>query len=145
MITIQFSTTRHWTSKAIQLFTWSWASHVDFVLPDGQLLGALATHGGVKIHGDLQYSRIERFTVDAPASVIDFAKSQLDKPYDWGGICGLVAHNRDWESDDKWFCSELVAWSFKQAGYPLLNETSYRVTPRDLLISPLIKPITITK
>ena len=140
MITLQFSTTRHITSRVISGFTWSWASHVDFVLPDGKLLGALANHGGVKIHDQLETSRIERFIVDAPDTVLEFAKTQVGKPYDWAGIFGLT-FRRNWEEDDKWFCSELVAWSFKQAGYPLLSENSFRITPRDLLISPLLKPI----
>ena len=143
MITLQFSTTRHISSKAIQFFTWSWASHVDFVLPDGKLFGALATQdgGGVRLHDAENYTRIERFQVDAPESIIDIAMTQEGKPYDWAGIFGLVLRERNWEDDDKWFCSELVAWSFKQGGFPLLNETSNRITPRDLLISPLLKPI----
>ena len=143
MITLQFSTTRHISSKAIQFFTWSWASHVDFVLPNGKLFGALATQdgGGVRLHDAENYSRIERFQVDAPESIIDIAMTQAGKPYDWAGIFGLVLRERNWEDDDKWFCSELVAWSFKQGGFPLLNETTSRITPRDLLISPLLKPI----
>lgn len=145
MITLQFSTTNHYSSKAIRFFTWSWASHVDFVLPDDKLLGALATQdgGGVRLHDAKDYTRIERYQVDAPVDIIDIARTQLGKPYDWAGIFGLVLRDRDWESDDKWFCSELVAWAFKQGGYPLLNETSFRITPRDLLISPLLKPISI--
>lgn len=143
MITLQFSTTRHISSKAIQFFTWSWASHVDFVLPNGKLFGALATQdgGGVRLHDAENYTRIERFQVDAPESIIDIAMTQEGKPYDWAGIFGLVLRERNWEDDDKWFCSELVAWSFKQGGFPLLNETTSRITPRDLLISPLLKPI----
>ena len=84
MITIQFSTTNHLTSKAIGFFTWSWASHVDFVLPDGKLLGALAEQGGggVMIHEAVGYTKIQRFTVDAPDSIIDIAKTQIGKPYD---------------------------------------------------------------
>lgn len=143
MITLQFSTTKHISSKAIQFFTWSWASHVDFVLPNGKLFGALATQdgGGVRLHDAENYTRIERFQVDAPESIIDIAMTQEWKPYDWAGIFGLVLRERNWEDDDKWFCSELVAWSFKQGGFPLLNETTSRITPRDLLISPLLKPI----
>ena len=143
MITLQFSTTKHISSKAIQFFTWSWASHVDFVLPNGKLFGALATQdgGGVRLHDAENYTRIERFQVDAPESIIDIAMTQAGKPYDWAGIFGLVLRERNWEDDDKWFCSELVAWSFKQGGFPLLNETTSRITPRDLLISPLLKPI----
>lgn len=126
--------------------TWSWASHVDFVLPDGKLFGALSVEGGggVRFH-ELQspshYSRLERFEVDAPDSVLDFALSQTGKPYDWAGIFGILTRNRKWEDDDKWFCSELTAWAFQKAGVPLLIETSNRITPRDLLISPLLKPV----
>ena len=139
MITLQFSTTNHLSSKAIGFLSWSWASHVDFVLPDGRLLGALALGGGVQYHEAKGYTRIERYTVDAPSTVLDIAQTQIGKPYDWSGVFGMIFRDRDWENQDKWFCSELVAWSFKQAGYPLLNEQSYRVTPRDLLISPLLR------
>lgn len=88
MITLQFSTTKHISSKAIQFFTWSWASHVDFVLPNGKLFGALATQdgGGVRLHDAENYTRIERFQVDAPESIIDIAMTQEGKPYDWAGI-----------------------------------------------------------
>ena len=144
MITIQFSTTDQFASKAIAFLTWSWASHVDFVMPDGQLFGALAIEngGGVQFHPmEKMYTRIERYTVNAPDSVLDYALSQKGKPYDWGGIFGILSRGRNWQDDDKWFCSELVAYSFMKAGVPLLNETSNRITPRDLLISPLLTRI----
>lgn len=144
MITLQFSTTNQIGSKAIAFVTWSWASHVDFVMPDGSLYGALALEngGGVQFHPvEKNYSRVERYTVDAPDDVLKYALEQKGKPYDWTGILGILARNRRWEEDDSWFCSELVAYSFAKAGVPLLNETSYRITPRDLLISPLLKRI----
>ena len=149
MITLQFSATNQIGSRLIRTLCWSWASHIDFVLPDGRLLGALAVQngGGVQYHKMkplVEYSRVERFEIDAPDSVLDFAKSQVGKPYDWAGVIGWMVRNRNWEEDDKWFCSELAAFSFMKAGFPLLNEVAYRITPRDLLISPLLKPIPIT-
>lgn len=146
MITLQFSSAKGLSSKGIRFLTWSWASHVDFVLPDGKLFGALALEngGGVlvhEMHPRNHYHRVERYCVDAPASVLDLAMTQLGKPYDWEGIFGFFARNRKWEDKDKWFCSELVAWSFKQSGLPLINDESYRVTPRDLLTSTLLKPL----
>ena len=146
MITLQFSSAKVNSSRLIRFLTWSWASHVDFVLPDGKLLGALAVEGGGgvqihELHKPEYYTRVERFEIDAPESVIDFAMTQIGKPYDWAGIFGVIARNRNWEEDDKWFCSELAAWAFQKAGLPLLNEVSYRITPRDLLISPLLKPV----
>lgn len=147
MITIQFSTTNHISSKMIGFMTWSWASHTDFVLPDGTLFGALAMEngGGVRKHIlTPSYTRIERYTVDAPESILDIALAQEGKPYDWGGIFGVLARNRNWEDDDKWFCSELVAYCFKKAGVPLINDEPYRITPRDLLVSPLLKRVDLT-
>ena len=149
MITLQFSSTNELASRAIRFLTWSWASHVDFVLPDGKLFGALGVEGGggVRFHSLREpkyYTRIERFEVVAPDEVLEYALSQAGKPYDWAGIFGYVARNRRWEDEDKWFCSELAAWAFQKAGKPLLNETSYRITPRDVLISPLLKPVEFT-
>lgn len=142
MITLQFSTTNHLSSKAIRFFTWSWASHVEFVLPDNKFLGALATHNGVVEHDLIEYTRIERYTVDAPESIIDIARTQIGRPYDWGGVMNFIPRQRIWTEDDKWFCSELVAWAFEQGGYPLLRaDGAYRITPRDILLSPLLKPI----
>lgn len=34
-------------------------------------------------------------------------KDQLGKPYDWTGVGGL-GFNRNWQDDDKWYCSELA-------------------------------------
>ncbi len=153
MITIQVSATNQIGAKVIQVGTWSWADHVDFVLPDGSLLGALALDpsgkftkdcfrkGGVQIHPMMpiaHYSRVERYNIDAPSSVLDYALSQVGKPYDWKGIFAFVSHNRDWQEDDAWFCSELVAFSFEQAGFPLVRDVAYRITPRDLLLSTLL-------
>ena len=143
MVTIQFVATKLIASKAISFCTWSWASHVDFVLPDGQLLGALG-FGGVCIHGPHKpevITRVERYTVDAPEdAVLGFAKEQIGKPYDWAGIYNFISRERQWDETDKWFCSELVAYSFKQAGYPLLRVNSFRVTPGHILMSPLLIP-----
>jgi len=149
MITLQFSTTNQIGSRLIRSMTWSWASHCDIVLPDGNLLGALALEngGGVQIHPMREldhYARVERFIVeDAPESIIDIALMQLGKKYDWEGIFGFLFKKRQWQSDEKWFCSELIAYAFQEAGYPLVRDFSYRITPRDLVSSVLLKPIAI--
>lgn len=140
MITIQFSTSRGLASAAIRTFTWSQYSHVDFVLPDGRLLGA-RMNGGVQIRPKdyEKFTAVKRYQVDAPESVLDFAYSQIGKPYDWRGILNFGLH-RDWRESDCWFCSELVLWCFDQAGHPLLNPAVdvRRLTPRDNTLSPLL-------
>lgn len=138
MITLQFTAQHSPTSWLIRKFTWSDYSHVDFVLPNGQLLGA-SSNGGVAIRPAGRYSAKDRFVVDAPASVLDIAASQLGKPYDWPAILGMATRH-NWQNDQAWFCSELVFWAFKQAHSPLLNAPKHRITPRDLLLSPHLVP-----
>ncbi len=113
---------------------------MDFVLPDGRLLGAVP--GGVRVRPyDPSALRIERYHVDASDTVLSVALAQLGKHYDWPGALGL-ALRRNWQEDDAWFCSELVAWSFEQAGRPLLNAPqAWRLTPRDILLSPLLRQL----
>lgn len=138
MIQLQFSSQNKPGSWLIQKFTWSRFSHVDFVLPDGRLLGARG-HGGVQIREPELFPTLARFDIDAPDSVLDHAMSQIGKPYDWPAILGFMA-KRQWQDKNAWFCSELVAWSFQAAGVPLLRSRDlYRITPRDLLLSPYLK------
>lgn len=137
MITVQFSRKRDPFSALIRWFTWSQYSHVDLVLPDGRLLGATALRG-VDIREPEDFEAVKRFTVDAPTDVLKLASLQVGKPYDWPGIFGIVGRH-DWQDPSRWFCSELVAWAFQSAGVPLLRgDRSHRITPRDLLLSPLL-------
>jgi len=140
MITLQFSTERDALSRMVRLATWSEFSHVDFVLPDGRLLGALPS-GGVAVRKPSSHISAAQLQVDASDAVLAAAMSQRGKPYDWGAIAGFATH-RDWQRDDRWFCSELVAWAFHEAGTPLLRTDHLsRITPRDLLLSPLLQPL----
>lgn len=148
MIRLQFSARRSPSSAAIRYFTWSPYSHVDFILPDGTLLGARASRG-VALYSPTEGaspSRVATFGVPAADDVADdilqLVHSQLGKPYDWGGVFGIASRSRRWQQTDAWFCSELVDWAFGNAGAPLLRTTSsWRVTPRDLLLSPLLIPL----
>lgn len=145
MVIIQFSKNNSLVSRLIRLFTWSWASHVDFVLRDEKLLGATMLDGvSIKDPESLTIkpTRIERYTVDLPHEieriVMSKAASQVGKPYDLLGVFGIL-FRKNWQNQDSWFCSELVAWAFQSADCPLLNQNQSRITPRDLLMSPKLK------
>ena len=78
-----------------------------------------------------------------PAAVIAAARSQLGKGYDYFGLLGILARQRNWQSTEDWFCSELVAWAFAEAGYPLFRvELGSRIVPQHLwmLHAPYIQP-----
>jgi uncharacterized protein YycO len=142
-VRLQFSTTKDFGSKFIRLMTWSEYSHVDIVLPDGTLLGARMVNGvQIRPADYCNFSRVDIYETIVPVNdtlIYDFARSQVGKPYDWKGIIN-IGLERNWQEPDSWFCSELAAWCFTQAGTPLLSvgEQYYRVTPRDLTISPLL-------
>ena len=107
-------------------------------LEDGTYIGAMPEIG-VVIHKQPQ--PFEKFVeLDLPSDkIIDFAKSQIGKPYDFSGIFGFVT-NRDWQEPDSWFCSELVAAAINTERRLFNTETS-RITPRDISIHPLVKEI----
>jgi uncharacterized protein YycO len=90
------------------------------------------------------YARVERYEIDAPDAVLAYAVSQLGKKYDWSGVFNFIEPNRNWQEDDSWFCSELVAKAFLEAGTPLINAPAHRVAPGDLLHSFLLKPVLLS-
>lgn len=141
MITLEFSR-QDWMpiSWIIRAGTWSPWSHVDLVMPDGSLLGARAGDG-VQVRSKSPASHAQRYSVDVSHAVayavIKKAESQVGKPYDWTGIAGFIVR-RNWQKDDAWFCSELVAWAFAEAGRPLVNAEHHHISPRDLTLSPFL-------
>lgn len=133
----------------IRFFTWSDISHVDLILPvTGQLLGAHLTCGvHVRQPAYAKFTRIITAEVEDSAEIAgkvkDLAMQECGKPYDRGAICNFFLH-RNWRSQDKWFCSELIAWVFEKAGMPLLNPQNIpqnRITPRDLLLAQKVRVI----
>ena len=141
MIELRFITSRSIVSWLIRRLTWSDYSHVEFVLPYGYL-GAQAD--GVKVR-DFDYCKPTKSAichVDCPPEVtrivLDYAKKQVGKPYDFMALVGGLFH-RDWKKSNCWFCSELVAACFAYAGYPLIKGPVNRVTPGMLFNSILVK------
>lgn len=136
---LQFSTTNHIGSRLIRWGTWSDFSHVDLVVPDGRLYGAVKS--GVDYHvlpdGTV---RVERLRLDVPADeLLDVLLTQRGKPYDYGAIMAWP-FRVDWRDPEKWFCSELIAWGCEQLGRPLVRpvESVNRIVPRDVYLSILL-------
>jgi uncharacterized protein YycO len=131
---VRFSANNLPFSWAIRVRTWSPYSHVDFILPNGKYLGAVPFKG-VVIH-DHTYP-VEAFfevevTEEQHEKILKYALDQVGKGYDYVGIFGY-AIERNWQEDDKWFCSEFVAAAIQQV-IPLFNEVPSKISPRDLAI-----------
>ena len=140
-IQLLFSTTRHPFSGLIRAATWSRWSHVALVAGP-HVIEAVALGGVRQVSKAYALQRASDYClVDLPAhnaqAIIDAARSQIGKPYDWTAVAGLGLH-RDWQEDDSWFCSELVAWAADQAGESWFRpEALRRITPQHLwMLSP---------
>jgi len=126
-------------SYAVRVVTWSPWSHVGILMDDGRVVESTFSHHGVKIDtlnnfkSRAQAWQIVELDCNDRQAIIDAAVSQLDKPYDWAALFGIIFHNGQWQEDDCWFCSELVAYAFYMGGTPLFNkEVTHRITPEDV-------------
>ncbi|MDZ7887766.1 MAG: YiiX/YebB-like N1pC/P60 family cysteine hydrolase [Pseudomonas sp.] len=140
-IQLLFSTTHKPFSALIRTMTWSRWSHVALVAGP-HVIEATALEGVRQISKAYAISRASDYclvdlSAHDPQAIIDAARSQIGKPYDWTAIAGLGLH-RDWQEEDSWFCSELVAWAANQAGEPWFRaEALRRITPQHLwMLSP---------
>lgn len=141
---IRFSHGSGWEDAIVRAVTWSDIAHLGFLLPDGMVIDATPAHGVALRQPDPE-NELFVFDVVVPAPVIEaavaYARTQISRPYDWSAVIGVGLH-RDWRRPDSWDCSELVAAAFEQAGFPLLRADHLnRITPRDLLMSPLLRPV----
>ena len=136
-------------------------SHVDLVLADGTLLGASDNPQAPVIVGNprgvaIRPAEYQKFAVrrnvvmstthERAFRFHDFCISQLGKPFDTDALKPSVFlssefHNRDWRTDDSWFCAEMSGRAVEEA--PLLDWTipgiKNRITPADLIL--LLAPL----
>lgn len=140
-IKLRFVTNESFISKLIRFFTWSKFSHIDYVFDNGSCYSAMPN--GVSFNDNDCYELIEYYELEVVNKIEleKFLYSQSGKPYDWKAIFGFI-FRKNWSSDDKWFCSELIAAAVEVGGIKLFkNTTMDRITPRDLYTNPLLKKV----
>ena len=131
-----FSTGPHLGSWFLRTVMFSEWSHCGIITEDGlSVIEASSKYGVVKTPVE-KFQRYGKWAIqDVPVPDEDAAFSalyeQLGKSYDWLGLLGL-AFVREWNSDDKWFCSELVQYVKVKGGLIDIRYEQWRVTPRDL-------------
>lgn len=144
-VTLEFSNRYQFTGvgEAIQAVTASWANHVDFVLPDGRLLGAVPEGVCVRSSAKAPWVRTERYEFPADAGlVLGYALRQVGKPYDWLANLGYASRTGLTLGRVGWNCSRLVAAAALKGGVRLCPGRSPAMTaPGDLLRSPLLRRI----
>ena len=124
-----FTATSAWTSKAIEIFEGSEFSHCALVLPGDKIIEAtwdygVRTRNLSSLMSEVVRSVTMEIALPNEQAAIDFATAQLGKKYDKTAIFGFP-FMRDWEETDTWYCSELVAASLEQGGFPLAGASAY--------------------
>ena len=121
-------------------------SHVAIQLPDGQILEAWHKPAKVRLREPLEdWTNVEAFDVEGMTEkqwekAIAWAKQQVGKKYDFGGVMRFVTRWRK-PQDESWFCSELVFQAIQEGGVRLLDRIHCsQVSPTVLSFSPLLKP-----
>lgn len=151
-LVLQFSTSTARVSALIRYLTQSPYSHVDIVLPDGNLLGASdqGAHGrviagnscGVAIRPpDYQAFGIRRQMViktEKADAVIAAVMEEIGKPFDHSALKQIMTDKivRDWRENGMWFCSELVAHGLEKGKFfkrPIIMPKN-RITPPSLIL-----------
>lgn len=134
------------TSRLIRWRTWSDISHTSAFLPGGldQVIeawgGSVARRHWTRSH--TPGTRIDLFRVACSLAqqhrFYEFLHQQVGKPYDYFAILGFATRAR-LQSNQAWFCSELVFAAALAAGIELLARIEpYQVSPGDLQHSPLL-------
>jgi hypothetical protein len=158
-LTIRFSTSgsgrANWASAVIRRLNHSPFSHCDFVLPDGNLLGASdmgpdspcieGNPCGVAIrppqYQRFGYRRDMILKTDRADAIIAETMKELGKPFDssalWDFISDKFPGQRDWKDPAAWFCAELKVARMESGGFwlpDILPWPKDRVSPTDLLL-----------
>ena len=121
------------SSALLRFVMWSKWSHVA-ILHGGYVTDTTLWQGGVKTHTSEEffahYSAYELrdIEVDEESALLWLAQ-QNGKKYDWTALLSFVVQ-RDWQQDDKWFCSELAEAMISKFGKPRFRASAARITPR---------------
>jgi len=164
LLVLQFSTSEdsisNWGSALIRRMCHSPFSHIDLVLPDGNLLGASdhpdapvvsGNPRGVAIRppgyqpfGTRRQMIIRTKRAEAIRSAI---MSQLGAPFDSSALLDFISDAfpglRDWRDSGTWFCAELIIWGFETGSYwapKSLLWPKNRVSPTDIFLIFMFDP-----
>lgn len=138
-IRVYFTASNTIGGAAIRFLTFSRWNHVAIEIDD-YVYEALLSGGVQKTKAydyNINWKRTTLVDIDIPGlnkeAAKNFLESQLGKPYDWKALFALPFRT-DWQDNDSWFCSELVAEALIVSGLYQFNIGVSRFTPRDLFL-----------
>lgn len=142
-INLLFTRNKKIGSILIRGITWSEWSHVEIMTDEQTVIGANIPVGVVEVSLEERLSHCTEHqivrvpvTEDIKRRVIEWARGQVGRPYDYLGLLSFFAKH-DLNDDRSWFCSELVAAAFEHGGAPIFwPGSTYRITPQDIYMLP---------
>ncbi len=120
-------------------------SHVEFITPEGNYLGARSEGGVQERNADYCKPSWERRyaipTLATTASkVLEQGRSKIGTKYDFSDILGLMFQNASIHNPSREICSEFVYSLITSQGFHCLNvleDRSYLITPEMVHLSPM--------
>ena len=124
-------------SMIIRLLTWSSWSHVAVLFDENLVVEAAYPKVRELTLDEFLKDKTLTLMVDfpcvSPADSLAFLRTQVGKRYDLNALFAFLLHNRAWDDDKEWFCSELVARALAEGGTKYFrSEYLHRVTPQHL-------------
>lgn len=113
---------------------WSDWSHCGIITPDETVLEASFWHGVVETDIEDFLASCTKWTekpIECPSPTVGiaWARTQIGKPYDTWGALGL-GFNREWQSEEDWFCSEYLEQTVVMAGRQRFSSSTWRIDPQ---------------
>jgi uncharacterized protein YycO len=132
---VYFCRGKNLAAEAIKFATFSQFSHVA-IMVNHHVYEATFEHGVTRstfAQFDKRYPDHESVIVDDQNKDIaeTWLNRQVGKPYDFSALAALP-FRKNWQNDEKWFCSELVACALMKAGVLKTTIKTSRITQRDL-------------
>jgi uncharacterized protein YycO len=153
MIQIALYRGKSFFSRVIMFLNWSEYSHASFLTSRGTEIEAWATGEGnlwkrltggkvreVKFGSNhtadtiVDIYDIPALTEEQAARIEERIRTKVGCKYDWPGCFRFITRVKP-VLDDRWFCSELIAWAFEQEGFFLTRKSCHKTYPADLAYS----------
>ncbi|WP_084032042.1 YiiX/YebB-like N1pC/P60 family cysteine hydrolase [Desulfonatronum lacustre] len=141
-------------SKIISKVTKGHFSHAYLALGESQMIEAIGS--GVQYTSCLRFAVEDKSNIavlrplfkddsqahEVRSNIRDIAKGHQSRGYDFIGAILAVLERKKTKKSEKYFCSQLVASIFREAGFPLFEKEDHLVTPNDFLRCSLLFDIT---
>ena len=112
--------------------------HCGVINDAGLVVEARMTGGVVVSFLDEFKSRGQWVIIDIPLNdeqaAHDFLDKQIGKGYDVSGLFAYLFNKRSWQTEHKWYCSELVAAAAEIGGSSIVRSDLSGVSPRDIWV-----------